>query len=195
MSPRGRSTVLGVAGLALAVAGQAWAETLPDPGLASPPAMEAAIEEAAALSGLPRDWLVAVMDVESARQPRVVSRAGAMGLMQLMPGTWRELRGRLGLGTDPFDVRDNLIAGATYLREMHDRFGSPGFLAAYNAGPERYAAHLAGRRTLPAETVAYVARLAPRIAGAVPAPAAGWRSSPLFPDAPAAALFGARAAR
>lgn len=112
-----------------------------------------------------------------------------------MPGTWQTLRERLGLGSDPFDVRDNLVAGAAYLRELHDRFGAPGFLAAYNAGPERYAAHLAGRKTLPAETVDYVARLAPRIAGAVPAPAAGWRAAPLFPDAPAAALFGAWDAR
>ena len=58
-----------------------------------------------------------------------------------MPGTWVELSVRYGLGIDPFDPHDSIMAGAAYLREMHDRFGSPGFLAAYNAGPERYEQH------------------------------------------------------
>ena len=57
--------------------------------------------------------------------------------MQIMPATWGQLRARYGLGPDPFDVRDNIMAGAAYLRELHDRYGSPGFLAAYNAGPGR----------------------------------------------------------
>lgn len=57
--------------------------------------------------------------------------------MQFMPAAWREPRARYGLGADPCDPRDNILAGATYLPEMHYRFGSPGFLAAYNAGPYR----------------------------------------------------------
>ena len=61
-----------------------------------------------------------------------------MGLMQLMPGTWVELGVRYGLGPDSFDPRDNVFAGTAYLREMHDRFASAGFLAAYHAGPSRY---------------------------------------------------------
>ena len=68
-----------------------------------------------------------------------------MGLMQIMPDTWTELRTRHRLGRDPYDPRDNILAGAAYLREMHDRYGSPGFLAAYNAGPGRYEDYLAGR--------------------------------------------------
>ena len=60
--------------------------------------------------------------------------------MQIMPQTWAELRARYGLGTDPYDPHDNILAGAAYIRELHDRYGAPGFLAAYNAGPGRYEA-------------------------------------------------------
>jgi hypothetical protein len=81
--------------------------------------------------------------------------------MQVMPETFADMRAELGLGRDPFAVRDNILAGAAYLRRMFDRYGSPGFLAAYNAGPARWEAHLAGGRQLPAETVAYLVRLAP----------------------------------
>src|SRR3546814_20282353 len=80
-----------------------------------------------------------------------------MGLMQLMPATWAEMRMRLGLGSNPDDARDNILAGTFYLRLMYDRFGYPGMFAAYNAGPGRYAEHLSGRRALPAETVGYLA--------------------------------------
>ena len=100
------------------------------------------------------------MRVESAGDVRAVSSAGAMGLMQIMPATWKELRGHYHLGHDPFDAHDNILAGAAYLRELYDRYGSPGFLAAYNAGPERYEEYLAGR-PLPRETRAYVAKLTP----------------------------------
>ena len=86
-----------------------------------------------------------------------------MGLMQIMPKTWTELRARHGLGADPYDPRDNILAGAAYIRELYDRYGAPGFLAAYNAGPGRYERHLATGRPLPAETQAYVATLAPMI--------------------------------
>ena len=86
-----------------------------------------------------------------------------MGLMQIMPGTWKDLRARHGLGTDPYDPHDNILAGTAYIRELHDRYGAPGFLAAYNAGPGRYERHLATGRPLPDETQAYVAALAPMI--------------------------------
>jgi soluble lytic murein transglycosylase-like protein len=110
-----------------------------------------------------------------------------MGLMQLMPGTWVALSVRYGLGLDPFDPRDNILAGTAYLKEMHDRFGSAGFLAAYHAGPARYEQHLATGQPLPPETTAYIAAVAPllgneqaehaafRIKRAVP-----WREAPLF---------------
>lgn len=149
--------------------------------------IDAAVVEASRRYSLPTGWIRAVMKAESDGQVRAVSAEGAMGLMQIMPGTWDELRGQLELGPDPFDVRDNVMAGAFYLRQLLDRFGRHGFLAAYNAGPGRYAQHLYNGRVLPLETRAYVARLAPAIAATAPSgqPEArqrmpDWRSSGLF---------------
>jgi soluble lytic murein transglycosylase-like protein len=123
------------------------------------------IAEASYRFGVPADWIRRVMRAESGGRTLldarpIVSRAGAMGLMQLMPGTWRDMQALLGLGPNPHDPRDNILAGAAYLRLMYDRFGYPGLFAAYNAGPARYAASLSGRRTLPAETRFYVAGVA-----------------------------------
>lgn len=153
-----------------------WLAVLPSAEAAAqaPPArtdVGGAIAEAAQRFGLPEAWIRAVMRVESAFQPRAVSHAGAMGLMQVMPQTYAELRGRYGLGADPFHPRDNILAGAAYLREMYDRFGARGFLAAYNAGPARYQQHLMEGRPLPLETRAYVAKLAPTVGGAGVSPA------------------------
>lgn len=119
------------------------------------------VREASQRFGIPEHWIHAVIRVESAGRIRAVSSAGAMGLMQLMPGTWARQRARYGLGSDPFDPRENILAGTSYLREMYDHYGAPGFLAAYNAGPGRYEEWRTGRRTLPLETRRYVARLAP----------------------------------
>lgn len=145
------------------------------------------IEEAAQRFGITAAWIRAVMRAESAGDVRAISSAGARGLMQIMPETWDELRARHRLGRDPYDPRDNILAGAAYLREMYDRFGSPGFLAAYNAGPKRYEQYLAGR-PLPAETRAYVAALIPffgggDLPGAITVAATdvrAWTRSPLF---------------
>jgi hypothetical protein len=127
------------------------------------------------------------MRLESVDDVHATSRRGAMGPMQIMPDTWAELRARYHLGADPYDPRDNILAGAAYLREMLDRYGSPGFLAAYNAGPTRYDEHLATGRELPAETQAYVEMLAPMIeVGQVDRRiitsrgALSWRQAPLF---------------
>ena len=117
------------------------------------------IDEAAGRIGAPSGWIARVLTVESGGFPFARSPKGAMGLMQLMPGTWAEMRVRLGLGADPYDPRDNILAGALYLKLMHERFGYPGLFAAYNAGPERYAAYLAGKTRLPAETRAYVVKI------------------------------------
>jgi hypothetical protein len=101
------------------------------------------------------------MRQESGGQEDVISWAGAMGLMQVMPDTYDGLRDRYNLGDDPFEPHNNILAGTAYLREMYDRFGSPGFLAAYNAGPNRLDAYLNSGRALPSETVNYVASIAP----------------------------------
>ena len=121
------------------------------------------VTEASKRFGVPEQWIRAVLHVESGAKQRARSSKGAMGLMQIMPKTWTELRARYGLGADPYDVSDNILAGAAYIRELYDRYGAPGFLAAYNAGPGRYERHLATGRPLPEETQAYVAMLAPKI--------------------------------
>lgn len=124
------------------------------------------VAEASARFDVPTAWIERVMRAESNGQTTLNGRpirssAGAMGLMQLMPATWADMRARLGLGFNPDDPSDNILAGTLYLRLMYDRFGYPGLFGAYNAGPGRYAEHLAGRRTLPGETVAYLAKVAP----------------------------------
>ncbi|PZU47958.1 MAG: lytic transglycosylase [Sphingomonas sp.] len=123
------------------------------------------ITEASRRFGVPEAWIAAVMQAESGGRTvlngrPITSRAGAMGLMQVMPATYAELRSAHGLGPDPHAPRDNILAGTAYLKAMHERFGYPGLFAAYNAGPARYAEHLATGRPLPAETRAYIAQLA-----------------------------------
>ncbi|WP_266064535.1 lytic transglycosylase domain-containing protein [Brucella intermedia] len=121
------------------------------------------IAEAAKRFAISERWIRAVMQAESDHDPRAISPKGAMGLMQIMPATWEELRIRHGLGGDPYDPRDNILAGSAYLAELHDLYGSPGFLAAYNAGPGRYEKHLVTGGPLPAETVAYMSKIVPQI--------------------------------
>lgn len=158
-----------MAGL-LGVLALSFADVAPHPARASPGAPTAPdlafyVHEASLRFGIPEDWIRAVMHVESAGAARATSTAGAMGLMQVMPATWRGLARRHALGADPYEPRANILAGTAYLREMLDRYGEQGFLAAYNAGPGRYEAHLFEGRALPAETRAYVARLSPVIDG------------------------------
>lgn len=183
--------VLFLSGLLLmfASAADATAQPEPTPSADQAAAFTAHIDEASRRFRVPAAWIRAVMRAESAHDVRAVSSAGAMGLMQVMPETWLELRARYGLGRDPFDARDNILAGAAYLREMYDRYGNvTAMLAAYNAGPQRYDEYLAGRRALPAETRAYVAAIAPLI-GAEPLAFSStstrpdplaWLSAPLF---------------
>jgi len=167
------------------------------------------IAQAAQRFDIPQAWIMAVMRAESGGRTHlngapITSRAGAMGLMQLMPGTYRELARTHGLGSDPYDPRDNILAGAAYLSAMRARFGYPGLFAAYNAGPARYAAHLATGAPLPAETRRYIETLAqtPGEAALPPAVLSGTRL--FFPlegggldarPAPPAGLFVHRSAQ
>ena len=141
------------------------------------------ITEAATRFRLPAIWIRAVMRTESAGDPRAISPKGAMGLMQIMPETWAELRARHRLGADPYDVRDNIIAGSGYIRELLDRYGSPGWIAAYHAGPGRYDEALSGH-PLPTETRAYVAAVTSAIGSGGTLMAAAdplaWTRAPLF---------------
>jgi hypothetical protein len=125
-------------------------------------AIKSALTEASNRFRLPVHWLRAVMHAESGGDAKSISSKGAIGLMQLMPATYADLRTRYGLSADPFDPHDNILAGAAYLRELLDQYGEHGFLAAYNAGPGRYEDYLRGR-SLPAETTDYVRRIAPAL--------------------------------
>jgi D-alanyl-D-alanine carboxypeptidase len=126
------------------------------------------IREAAARYRVPEQWVRAVMRQESGGEQQATSPVGAMGLMQVMPGTYEELRVRHQLGDDPYEPHNNVLAGTAYIREMYDRYGAPGFLAAYNAGPDRVDSYLAGRSRLPDETVNYLAAITPNLGTGVP---------------------------
>ena len=134
----------------------------------------AEIHDASRRFDIPEEWIRAVMHVESGGQTHwkggqpITSHAGAMGLMQVMPGTYDELRYAHGLGPDAYEPRDNILAGAAYIREMYDLYGYPGFLGAYNAGPERYRQYVEEGRPLPRETERYMDIIAPQIAGIMP---------------------------
>jgi hypothetical protein len=185
-------------GITSAVAEPPSAPRAPVIGDVSDP-FAALIAEAAHRFDIPASWIRAVMRAESADDPHAVSPKGAVGLMQLMPDTWRALATQFCLGDDPFEPRANILAGAAYLRALHDRFGSPGFLAAYNAGPARYADFVSHVQPLPAETRNYLARLVPVIDGTAPVGGLiadidplGWRRAPLFPARGADAIAEAR---
>src|SRR3546814_18944727 len=95
------------------------------------------IAEASARFGIPAAWIERVMRAESGGRTRLhgepnTSWAGAMGLMQLMPGTWAELSVAQDLGPDPHDPRNNILAGPASIGARYDRFGSPGLLPAYH---------------------------------------------------------------
>jgi soluble lytic murein transglycosylase-like protein len=117
------------------------------------------VEEASQRFLIPSSWIWAVMKIESAGDISALSEKGAMGLMQIMPETWQMLRQQYNLGSDPFSPRDNILAGAGYLRYLHERYGNPGVFAAYNAGPGRYEDYLKGRKLLPLETIDYTSKV------------------------------------
>ncbi len=121
------------------------------------------VARSAHATGLAPSLLHAVIEQESAYRPCAISRAGAVGLMQLMPGTAR------GLGvTDPMDPDQNIEAGSRYLKELMDRYAGNLImaLAAYNAGPARVDA--AGGLPPITETGRYVDRVLKRTLGESP---------------------------
>jgi soluble lytic murein transglycosylase-like protein len=119
------------------------------------------ISEASKRFAVPEDWIRTVIRVESGGRTilfgrPITSGAGAMGLMQLMGDTYNEMRTRNDLGADPYNARDNIMAGTAYLRELYMKYGYPRLFAAYNAGPGRLEEHLQSGHALPAETRTYV---------------------------------------
>jgi soluble lytic murein transglycosylase-like protein len=140
---------------------RAEATTAPESAKAAPgakpstPALEICrvVSQAASDNGLPLDFFTRLIWQESRFNPEAVSPKGAQGIAQFMPGT-ASIRGL----TNPFEPLQALREAASYLRELRTTFrGSLGLAAAaYNAGPGRVEAWLAGRGGLPGETRAYV---------------------------------------
>lgn len=130
-----------------------------------------AIAEAAKRFGVPQPWIRAVMQIESGgrtmlgeNQP-IKSSMGAMGLMQLMPETYNDMRLQYGLGSNPYDPHDNIMAGAAYLRFLRARYGYPTMFAAYNDGPGNLEARMMGRGLLPLETQNYMVNITNAMVG------------------------------
>lgn len=159
------------------------------------------IAAAAEKYSIPQRWIRAVMQRESGGHQYlggrpITSSSGAAGLMQILPSTYGKLASRYGLGDDPYDPHDNIFAGAALIRELYDRYGSPGFLAAYTAGTRRMDAYLAGQEDLPDSTIAYVAAAAPQLGNDPPMSgklaqyggAAAYAQAPPQAAAPAASL-------
>jgi hypothetical protein len=110
---------------------------------------------AAAANNIPPDFLLKLLAQESAFKPTAISKAGALGIAQFMPGT------AIAVGLrDPFEPVAAINAAAKHLAALHARFGSLGLAAAaYNAGPDRVSAWQSGQKGLPQETVDYVWRI------------------------------------
>jgi soluble lytic murein transglycosylase-like protein len=123
------------------------------------------ISSASRRFSVPADWIRAVVRMESggrtmlSQSTPITSRTGAMGLMQLMPGTYREMRTQYGLGSNPYNPRDNITAGAAYLRWLYGKYGYPAMFAAYNDGPGHLEESLARGKLLPAETRNYISQI------------------------------------
>jgi hypothetical protein len=129
------------------------------------------VVEASKRFGVPQSWIRAVMLAESGgrtmlseNQP-IISTAGAMGLMQLMPSTYRDMRAQYGLGPDPYDPHDNVIAGAAYLRWLRQKYDYPQMFAAYNDGPGNLEERLAQGNLLPLETRLYLVNVTASVEG------------------------------
>lgn len=124
------------------------------------------IKDASHRFGVAEDWIRAVIRMESGGRTLqddnrpITSAAGAMGIMQIMPQTYKEMRQLYGLGTNPYDPHDNVLAGTAYLHWLNEKYGYPKLFAAYNAGPGTLEARLASARELPKETRAYVSGIA-----------------------------------
>jgi hypothetical protein len=162
------------------------------------------IKEASHRFGVSETWIRAVIQMESGGRTLlddkrlITSDAGAMGIMQVMPDTYRQMRNQYGLGANPYDPHDNVLAGTAYLGWLHGKYGYPKMFAAYNAGPGAIEAHFADASRLPDETRAYVSGIA-RILGTESNPFQSPPSQPMQllatltrPDGSAISIDGAR---
>ena len=119
---------------------------------------------------VPQPWLRAVIIAESggrtlsADNRPLKSGAGALGLMQLMPDTYQDMRVRYGLGPDAQDPHDNIFAGAAFLHRLFLSYGYPALFSAYNDGPGNLEDRLRWGNLLPLETRKYAGRIARSLA-------------------------------
>jgi len=169
-----------------AVASSARSEFAKEQGLSPAQLMDRwapLVKEASRRFGIAEAWIKAVIRMESGGRTQlddkrpITSNAGAMGIMQVMPETYQEMRQQYGLGADPYDPHNNVLAGTAYLSWLYGKYGYPKLFAAYNAGPGTIEAQSAGTRKLPDETRAYVSGIA-QILGAPSKP-----SQPIDPIA------------
>jgi soluble lytic murein transglycosylase-like protein len=122
-----------------------------DPRLALPPAVDRHVEHLSRVHGIDPALIRAVIAAESGGNPRAFSPAGAIGLMQLMPGTAAELQ------VDPWNPLENIRGGIAYLAGLLRAYGDPILaLVAYNAGPQHADRVRAGRSVPYAETRRYL---------------------------------------
>jgi membrane-bound lytic murein transglycosylase B len=127
------------------------------------------ITEASKRFGVPREWIIEVMRQESGGRTvlqgdlPITSEMGAMGLMQVMPETYRDMRIDHRLADDPYDPRNSVLAGTAYLKFLHGKYGYPALFAAYNTGPGNLEANLLGKKNLPQETIAYLSNIRIRL--------------------------------
>lgn len=131
------------------------------------------ITEASERFDIPARWIRAVVQMESAGRTMssasrpITSKAGAMGVMQLMPGTYGEMRVQYHLGANPYNPHDNIFAGAAYLSWLYKKYGYPTMFAAYNDGPGHLGERLVRGGLLPAETRNYVSHIVSELGGTV----------------------------
>lgn len=120
------------------------------------------VQEASLRFHVPQPWIRAVMVAESggrtmsAENKPLRSSAGALGIMQLMPDTYKDMRAAYGLGPDPQNPHDNILAGTAFLRRLFLAYGFPMMFSAYNDGPGNLEYRLTHRELLPLETRNYV---------------------------------------
>lgn len=129
------------------------------------------VVEASRRFDVPQTWIRAVIQAESGGRTMLAeglpmtSSQGAMGLMQLMPETYDEMRRLHRLGGDPYDPHDNIMAGAAYLRWLHGKYGYPAMFAAYNDGPGNLDKRMIDGGLLPQETRDYLGSITGRLEG------------------------------
>lgn len=131
----------------------------------------ALVAQASQRFSIPAPWIRAVMQTESGGRTMsaafkpITSRVGAMGLMQLMPATYAEMRAQYRLGGNAYDPHDNVIAGVGYLSWLYHKYGYPAMFAAYNDGPGHLEERLMKGGLLPAETRNYVTHIVTALGG------------------------------